>query len=246
MSVNQVSETFTPVLDRLTALTVDQLVAYRLGIGEVILNEFFDGDPEKFSDRSRFKGTRFTTFLQVCRARLDDLGMSEGNLRESVRVYVLFLALDQESRARLPFSHLVVLTRVADPATRRLLANAAADHGWSVAQVRAAVARVKQGDWPDQDPNTLGLQPEEPKAKPVDRPTRAPTATAIRGARPQAREVRRVRTELKRTERVLGTVIVGLKALKAGGWEGGPQGEELRGLVEQVARMLGEIGEGVR
>jgi hypothetical protein len=247
MSQNAVAESFEPVLTRLAELTLEHMVAYRLAIGELILSEFFEGNAENFSDRSRFKATRFRDFLAACTERLADLGMSESNLRDSVRVHLMVEELDPDVRGRLPFSHLVALTRVPDAAHRRLLADAAVHNDWTVARLRAAAARIKAGDWIDQDPNTAGLQPEapKPKAKPTERPTRAPTASAIRGARPQAREVKRVQTELKRTEKVLGTVMVGLRALKAGGWEGGEKREELRAMIAELRRRLEELGDGV-
>ena len=63
--------------------------------------------------------------------------------------------------------------------------------------------------------------------------------------RDQTREVRRVRGELKRTEKALDGVIGGLQALQAGGWASPGEREALRALIDEVKRRFEQIGQGV-
>jgi hypothetical protein len=232
------------VLERILELTLDHMVAYRLEIGRIILDEFFEGDPAAFHDRSPTKPVRFQDFVKTYREKLSDIGLGEQVLRQSVRAHLVVEELGADRARPLTFSHLLTLARVKDGGTRRLLADASARDAWSVAQLEAAAERVEAGQWPDQDLTKPGLQPEPIKpTKP--RPPRPTTAKAITSKKEQGREVKKVRSELKRTEKALNTVVAGLKALKAGGWQAGEKGEELRGLIAEVRRRLEEIGAGV-
>jgi hypothetical protein len=64
---------------------------------------------------------------------------------------------------QLKFSHVIVLSGVSDPATRHVLAQAAADNAWTGEDLKNAIAAALAGRWIDAELDKPGLQPPEPE-----------------------------------------------------------------------------------
>ena len=77
-----------------------------------------------------------------------------------------FQSLPPEAVARLPFTHVVELSRVEDSATRSLLALATLNNNWTSRQLHDAIQAVRAGRWIDGDPaEKSGVVPRKARPK---------------------------------------------------------------------------------
>ena len=159
-------EDFTPTLLRLEALAREHLLSFRIAIGQTLLNDLFSGEPEAYSSRDRTKAVRFTAFLEAHGDQLDEFGLSEHMLRRCIVSAIVARDLPEGLLPRMVLAQMLELHRVADPANRRILAQAAIDHSWNRDKLRNAALAIKAGNWIDGDPSTPGIQPPEPEPEP--------------------------------------------------------------------------------
>lgn len=151
--------TYEDILDVLERLARDHALAFRLEIGRVLLNAFFDGDGHAYASRNPNKESRFTHFFDKCRDDLRKIGIGRSSARNCIKARLVYDALPAELQAALFFSQVVELTRVHDPTARLELAVAAVQGDWSVRQLRDAVSHVLAGGDVDGDPSAPGIQP---------------------------------------------------------------------------------------
>jgi hypothetical protein len=161
------TETFSEILDELRRLSRDHMLFYRLEVGRLLLDRFFDGSAAEYRDHSPHKDSRFTTFATTCADNLRVFGLGERTLRDCILARIVFDTLPAPVRDALGFSHVVELTRVSDPTLRARLAHAIVDQGWTVQALQQAIEAAKNGDWYDTDPATPGTQPPPPPAPTV-------------------------------------------------------------------------------
>ena len=156
------------VLDDLERLAREHLLFFRVQAGRVLLADFFGGDPHAYLDRSPTKAHRFTAFLERHADRLRRCTLSQYTAREAIRCCIVFDTLPVGLRQSLMYSHVLALTRLADPTLRVRLAIAALEGDWNVGQLENAVAAAKAGLPYDVDGTTPGVQP--PLALPAPKP----------------------------------------------------------------------------
>lgn len=163
---------FSDVLAELTVLSRDMLLAFRLQVGQVILDRFFGGDSRAYRSQNPNKEASFSSFISICQEDLADLGLAGPVVRQCVLVRIAWDGLPLTVREKLRFSHIVVLASVADPTARARLAMDTTLQSWSVAQLKLAIDRHQAGEYYDTDPEAPGTQP------PADKPNsvRAPQA----------------------------------------------------------------------
>ncbi|HND32538.1 MAG TPA: hypothetical protein PLA94_21230 [Myxococcota bacterium] len=145
-------------LARLDSLARNHLLFFRLEVGRLMLELYFGGDPERYHSQDPRKPSSFATFLAQCKAELQDLGLGETVLRRCILTHLAVQSLPAEAVGRLPFTHVVELSRVEDSATRSLLALATLNNRWTSRQLHDAIQAVRAGRWIDGDP-APGLQP---------------------------------------------------------------------------------------
>ena len=161
---------FEATLASLDRLSREHQLLFQLEVGRAILADFFGGDPALYLSRDPTKPSRFTEFVTSCAPQLTDLGLAEGGLRRCVIMRIVYESLPQEITGNLRFGHYVELGKVTDTATRRLLASASVDNGWSAAQLRDAVLAARAGRWIDGQPDIPGIQPPIPQPEPTSAP----------------------------------------------------------------------------
>jgi hypothetical protein len=219
--------TYAPVLERLAGLSRTMLLAFRLEVGKLVLDEFFDGNARAFRDKNPAKEASFAAFAQACQEDLSKLGLSAALVRQCVHAWVAWEALPAQVREQLPYSHVVALAGVAEPTMRARLAMDTTREGWTVAQLRDAIDRAFAGRYYDTDPDTPGTQP------PPDRlqPAKAPQPGRL------VAQLEKAGKELQAWGDAWGTVDV--RKLR------GPQRERctaaLEALEAQVARLRAEL-----
>lgn len=165
--------TFEDILDVLERLARDHALAFRIEVGRVLLNAFFDGDGHAYGSRNPNKDARFAHFFEKCRDDLRKIGIGKSTARNCIKARLVYDALPAELQAALFFSQVVELTRVTDPTARLELAVAAVQGDWSVRQLSDAVSQVLAGGDVDGDPSTPGVQPY-------------PDDAVVEGPKPQA------------------------------------------------------------
>ncbi|MFZ4580262.1 MAG: hypothetical protein ACOYOB_17910 [Myxococcota bacterium] len=158
MTAATTNESFSEILGELRALSRDHLLFYRLEVGRLLLDHFFEGSAADYRDNSHTKVNRFTTFATTCADNLRVFGLGERTLRDCILARIVFDTLPGPVRDSLGFSHVVELTRVSDPTMRARLAHAIVDQGWTVQVLQQAIDAAKTGDWYDTDPATPGTQ----------------------------------------------------------------------------------------
>lgn len=159
---------FSDLIAELQRLSRDLLLAFRITVGKMILDHFFEGSAHTYTDRSHTKDQKFAAFLAECGADLADLGLREQTLRNCVRARITYDTLPPAVREKLKLSQVVELTRVGDPTTRARLAHSTVSESWTVNQLKNAIVQAKIGNFYDTDAATPGTQP--PPSKPVDEP----------------------------------------------------------------------------
>ncbi len=153
---------YHPTLERLNALSRNHLLYFRLEVGRLLLEDFFEGDPAAYHSQDSQKKLSFAHFLESCGDYLADIGLGAQVLRQCIQAQIAVRSLPAGTVERLLFSHIVELARVEDEATRSILAQAAVENRWTGLQLRDAVLSTKAGKWIDGDP-APGLQPVAPE-----------------------------------------------------------------------------------
>ena len=149
-------------LDRLSQLSRNHLLFFRLEVGRLILQDYFGGDIQAYYSHDPKKPSSFNAFVESCRDQLNEIGLGEQVLRSCIGARIAVAGLPEGTVERLLFSHVVELARVEDGPTRSLLAQATLENQWSSRQLRDAVLSIRAGKWIDTNP-AEGLQPAAPE-----------------------------------------------------------------------------------
>jgi hypothetical protein len=161
------SSEFAPTLAQIERLAREHLLSFRIAIGQTLLDDLFAGDATAYASRDTTKAVRFRAFIDAHGDQLQEHGLSESLLRRCITAHIVARDLPAGLLPQLALAQVQELYRLDDPAQRRLIAQATADHGWTSEEVRGAVAAVRLGQWPDADPATPGLQPPPEPAAPA-------------------------------------------------------------------------------
>jgi hypothetical protein len=161
---------FERLLSRLAVLSRKHLLFFRIEVGRAVSDELYGGDPAQYFDQAPNKDNSLRQFAAEKEEQLRDLGLSEATLRQSLRGWFVVQELRHEIVASLMVSHVVELAKVADRATRRLLAEAVHENGWTGSDLKKAIIATEANKWIDGDPRTPGLQPPDPEAEPPHSP----------------------------------------------------------------------------
>ncbi len=146
----------------------EQLLAYRIGVGRVLLDGLFGGDIAAYTNRDPNKELRFARFFVEREAELRRFGLTDRMSRHCISCYAVFRTLPMDVREQLFWSQVQLLVRVHDVSARAELAVAAVQQQWSVAQLKNAVAAVNAGLPLDGDAEVPGLQaPDAPSVKSI-------------------------------------------------------------------------------
>ena len=172
-----VQSEFQDAVLALRALTHDHDKAFRLGVGQYILQRFFGGSAALFSSRDPTKEHSFKAFTDAHAADLAELDLSAQTLQRCVRVRICHDTLPPSSRERLGWSATLHISTLDDVNQRARLATAAVREQWTVAKVKEAVALAKEHRLWDAEPETDGLQLPDPKDPPPPQPGRLVTRT---------------------------------------------------------------------
>lgn len=149
---------YVVLLDRLAMLSRNLLLAFRLEVGKLMLDEYFGGSIHAYRDQDPNKVTSFLHFAKTCQDELAYFGLSATVLRQCIQARVAWDGLPGGVREKLQFSHIVMLARVEEPNARVRLAVDATQQRWNVTQLRDAIARNEDGQYYDVDPETAGTQ----------------------------------------------------------------------------------------
>ncbi len=153
------TDDFSDLLSDLRQLSKGMLLAFRLAVGQHLLDRFFDGKISAYRDRNPEKDAAFARFTQTCRQELADLGLSPSVARQCIVAHVTWQLLPPSVRDQLLLSHVVELGRIGDPTARARLAMDTTLNRWNVGQLKDAIDREHAGQYYDTDPSTPGTQP---------------------------------------------------------------------------------------
>lgn len=157
---------FTDILAELRLLSRDMLLAFRLQVGKLLLDRFYDGDIREYRNSVGTKHASFAAFIRACPSDLTDLGLGGQVARQCINARVTYDMLPAQVRDGLLFSHVVELARLGDPTTRARLAMDTTRQNWSVDQLKDAIGQVNLGNYYDTDGATPGTQPPPAKGEP--------------------------------------------------------------------------------
>lgn len=222
---------FEQTLHKLEKLSRNHLLFFRLEVGRLILDEFYAGDAVAYQLNDRTKPQRFQEFADACAEQLADIGLGEQVLRQCVVAHVVVRTLPVATVAQLGFSQVVELTRVPDPATRSLLAQATVENGWTARQLRGAAEAAKAGLWIDGDLSQPGLQPPD-----------------VRDVPPESAKVLPLGRVVSRFERTVADFdeLVGHWQAAAGEKLSKVQRERVRKALAELEARLAEVKAGLR
>ena len=144
------------LLGGLTPLSRDRLRSFRVRVGRSVADALSSSPPPP---TTTMPATRTARCAADCPDQLADLGLSDKLLRQSLRVFFVVKDLPRALVAQLVYSHIVRLTAIEDDQTRALLAKATVDNHWSGQALQLAIEAVREGRWPDGDPDQPGLRP---------------------------------------------------------------------------------------
>ena len=136
---------FDATLARLERLARDHFTLFRLGVGQLVLDDLFDGDGDAYLQRGSGKPHRFDAFLRQHGAELAELGLGETTLRQCIVCRIVADGLPESVLEGLRLRHLSVA------------------NGWTSAQLRDAALAARAGRWIDGAPEIPGLQPPTPQ-----------------------------------------------------------------------------------
>ena len=160
--------TFDDIIGQLQRMAREQLLAYRIGVGQVLLDGLFGGDAAAYASRDPNKELRFARFFAEREAELRRFGLTDRMSRHCISCYAVFRTLPPAVREQLFWSQVQQLVRVHDVGMRAQLAVAAVQQQWSVEQLKNAVSAVNAGLPLDGDAEVAGLQaPDAPPARSI-------------------------------------------------------------------------------
>ena len=136
---------FDALVDHLADLTRSQGLVYRLGVGALLLDAFYDGDLHAYQSRAPNKERRFEEFLRERNEQLDRIGISAKLARACVRGVAVWRLMPEPLRDALALGQLAALTRLRDANARIEVAIAALRHGWTQQQLFDAIDVVRGG-----------------------------------------------------------------------------------------------------
>ncbi len=142
-------DTLDLVIARLATLGRDALLRYALEVGQLLVNNFFDGSIENYYDRNSHKHGSFNALLERRDRELAALGLAGTTLRSYIRVWDTWRVMPHSIRDELQLSQLRALTSLNDAGLRHELAAVAVERGWTVRELTAAVAEEREGQSPD-------------------------------------------------------------------------------------------------
>jgi hypothetical protein len=126
--------TFGPLLEELQEINQRRGLERTLAVGELILREFFGGDPRAWREQSRKKANSIRKL-----ALRPDCPFRKSTLNEAVGVYVAVLEQPNLRQAtHVTASHIASVLRLTPDERERLLEEAERER-WSVRQLRAKV-----------------------------------------------------------------------------------------------------------
>ena len=157
---------YADILGKLANLSRDLLLTFRLEVGKLMLDQYFAGSAHAYHDQNPNKVDGFNEFAKTCQDDLADFGLSATVLRHCILARITWDLLPPPVRDQLRFNHVVALASVGEPNDRARLAFDATRQGWSVTQLKDAIARVNDHTYYDTDPSTPGTQPPELKPAP--------------------------------------------------------------------------------
>lgn len=169
----ELATTFDRLVSGLEDLTRDHLLYFRVQTGRLVATTLFGGDIATMRAQLTQRDGVLAAFVHAQAQRLDDLGLSEEQLRQSLHAWAVVELLPAAIAQGLQFTHVLELTKVHDDQTRAILAKATLDNGWSRRALRDAIEDVQHQRWPDHQPEAPGLQPSAAPTA-VERPTLAP------------------------------------------------------------------------
>ena len=152
------------ILQQLALLSRDMLLAFRLQVGKLMLDHFYDSNVQSYRTHWASKESSFAAFVRACPSELVDLGLSAQIIRQCINARVTYDMLPPQVRDGLLFSHVVELARLEDPNARARLAMDITMQKWSVDQLKDAIGQLTLGNYYDTDASQPGTQP--PPAKP--------------------------------------------------------------------------------
>ncbi len=110
-----------------------------LSVGELILTEFFNGDPIQWRDRSRNKNNSIRRLAERV-----DCPFGRSALNDAVAIYVATLAMpDVRTFGHICSSHISSVLLLAAPERAEMLQRAETEH-WSVRELKAAVTKARR------------------------------------------------------------------------------------------------------
>jgi len=111
------------------------------GVGEYLLDTFFDGDPKKYRTRDKDGSPSFDALLK--HPDLERLSLSRTGLYDCVRVWIQYQELGLPGLQQLPLSHQVALLP-APAKVKEKLVEAAIEQGMSVRALKDEVGKARK------------------------------------------------------------------------------------------------------
>ena len=163
---------YAEILQQLTLLSRDMLLAFRLQVGKLMLDRFYDGDVHAYRTHWAAKESSFAAFIRACPSELVDLGLGGQVVRQCINARITYDTLPPQVRDGLLFSHVVELARLDDPTARARLAMDTTLQHWSVDQLKDAIGQLMLGNYYDTDGSQAGTQ--QPPPRPEEQRTTQP------------------------------------------------------------------------
>ena len=115
MTELQIPNEFSAALQQLDKLSRNHLLYFRLEVGKLLLTESYDGAVAAYHSQDPAKPHKFNQFISTSAQDLQEIGLAGQVLRQCIVAHIVVKALPPPTWAKLQFSQVVELTRVADP-----------------------------------------------------------------------------------------------------------------------------------
>lgn len=136
---------FEDILDDIESLSRAHLLAWRIGVGKVLLRDIFADDAQAYLSRDHTKEARFAHFLKENAVALQRYGLADTAARQSIHAALVYDALPDAVRQPLFLSQVLELARLNDGERCTELAVAAVQNNWTTMQLRDVVSAVNAG-----------------------------------------------------------------------------------------------------
>ncbi|MBI5608461.1 MAG: hypothetical protein HY902_06230 [Deltaproteobacteria bacterium] len=157
---------YADILTQLGQLSRDMLLAFRLQVGKLMLDRFYDGQIHDYATHAANKDASFAEFMRACKEDLAEFGLGPQTLRQCIKARAVYDLLPPSTRDDMKFMHVVELGRVAEPTARARLAMDVKLGQWSVDQLKEAIGQYRNGRYYDTEPLHPGTQPPKPAPQP--------------------------------------------------------------------------------